>query len=147
MSPDVKPLPLNELSDKLSPVESLNDRVRDTLRAEKARRRLSERDIANLIQWSQSRVAQKLSGRTPITLNELEGLCFALGISATEAVRDRGLEFVAEMTPTELRLLERIRQLTPDQRAAILQILGVIQNDARRALPQKTVKRGRASGT
>lgn len=90
---------------------TLNERTRQRLRDEKARLALSERDLAGFTKWTQSRVAQKLSGRTPITLDELETLCFALGIQPTEAVRDRGLEFVAEMTPTELRLLELIRRL------------------------------------
>jgi len=104
--------------------DDLNTRARERLRDEKAKRKLSENDIAGMLQWTQSRVAQKLSGRTDITLNELEALCFALSLSPTEAVRDRGLEFVAEMTPTELRTLERLRQMAPADRDAFFHLVG-----------------------
>jgi transcriptional regulator with XRE-family HTH domain len=90
---------------------SLNDRVRERLREIKAEKDVSHRDLAGFTGWSQAKVGQKLLGETEITLDELETLCFALGIQPTEAVRDRGLEFCAEMTPTELRLLELIRRL------------------------------------
>ena len=102
----------------------LNTRVRMRLRDEKAKLKFSEQDIAGMLRWSQPRVAQKLSGRTDITLNELEALAFALSISPSEAVRDRGLEFMAEMTPTELRVLERLRQMSPTDRDAFIHLLG-----------------------
>lgn len=104
---------------------TLNDRIRERLKEEKARRHLSERDIGQLINWSQSKVAQKFSGRTPITCDELEALCFALSIAPTEAVRDHGVEFCAEMTPMELRYLERLRQLPPETRNALMGLLGL----------------------
>jgi transcriptional regulator with XRE-family HTH domain len=132
----VYPLNRSRLSDSLSAVD-FSQRVRDRLRDEKAARKLSEREIADLLQWTQSRVAQKLSGRTPITLNELEALCFALSLSPSEAVRDRGLEFCAEMTPTELRLLERLRKLEPATRDAILLLLDVKQ---KHHLPERFAK-------
>lgn len=119
----MNPLRINNLSGTITAV-TLGERVRLLLREEKARKKLSEREMADLIQWTQSRVAQKLSGRTPITLDELESLCFALGLSPTEAVRDRGLEFCAEMTPSELRLLERLRQLP---RPALDGIMAILQ--------------------
>lgn len=84
---------------------------------------LSQQDIADLIGWTQSRVAQKLTRRSPTTLEELEALCFAVGLSKVEAVRDHGLEFAAEMTPSELRILERLRQLPGWGRDAILALL------------------------
>jgi len=72
---------------------------------------LSQQEVADLLKWTQSKVAQKLTGRTPITLEELEALAFAVSLSPTEVVRDTGLEFCAEMTPTELRVLELFRTL------------------------------------
>lgn len=104
--------------------DDLNTRVRNRLRDEKAKLKLSETDIAGQLQWSQPRVAQKLTGRTPITLNELESLCFAMGISPSECVRDRGLEFMAEMTPTELRALEQLRRMSTNDRDAFFHLLG-----------------------
>lgn len=107
----MNPLNTQHLWSTMTSTMALNERVRQRLREEKSHRKLSERDIAGFVEWSQSKVAYKFSGRTPITLDELESLCFALGIQPTEAVRDRGLEFVADLTPTELRLLELIRHL------------------------------------
>jgi transcriptional regulator with XRE-family HTH domain len=87
------------------------------------RQDLTQLEVAQLIEWTQSKVAQKLTGRTPITLEELSALCFALGIQPTEAVRDRGLEFCAELVPHELRLLENFRRVEPRIRESIAQLL------------------------
>lgn len=125
-SQDVKPLPGLGLSDTLSPmIEPFATRVRKRVREELDRLGLVQADIAGQLKWSQSKVAQKLNGRTPWTLEELDALCFIAGIQPTEAVRDRGLEFCAEMTPTEMRLLERIRQLPQPDQDAIMRVLGV----------------------
>lgn len=109
----------------MPPMSTLNDRARQRLKEEKTRRHLSERDLAGILKWSQSRIAQKLGGRTPITLDELESLCFALGTQPTEVVRDRGLEFCAEMTPSELRFLETLRTFTPEEKQALMTLLHV----------------------
>ena len=106
------------------PSPTLNDRVRERLKDEKALKKFSERDMAAWLQWSQPKVAQKLGGRTDITLNELEALCSVLGIPPSEAVRDRGLEFCAELTPTELRHLETLRNMAPADREAFLHLAG-----------------------
>ena len=128
----------HELQANFLAVPTLNDRVREKLRTEKDRLEMTENDIAGIVGWSQSKVAQKLRGRTPITLDELEAFCFAFGMQPTEAVRDPGLEFVTEMTPTELRIYERIRKLNPDQKTAIMTILNVQPVTVpRRALPPK----------
>ncbi len=100
-------------------MDDLNTRVRFRLREEKARKSLTDRDIADSLGWSQARVTQKLTGRTPITLQDLEALCLAIGLSPLETLRDRGLDFVAELTPTEFRMLERIRAATPEFRIAL----------------------------
>lgn len=104
---------------------TMNDRVRDRLKEEAQKRKLSQRDLAGFLQWTLSKVSKKLNGYTMIDLNELEALCFAVGITPTEAVRDRGLEFCAEMTPTELRVLEQIRKLSKPTFDAYLQVLQV----------------------
>lgn len=108
--------------------ESLADRVRARLRDEMHQRKLSQPDVGSLIQWTQSKVAQKLNARSHITLDELESLCFAVGIPPSEAVRDRGLEFCAEMAPHELRMLEQFRQQTQDLRDLILKVLKVTKS-------------------
>lgn len=121
--------------------DDLSERARLRLREEMTRRKQSQQDLADQIQWTQSRVAQKLTGRTPITLEELAALCFGVGLSPVEIVRDHGLEFCAEMTPTELRVLERVRQLTSAQIDGLMQILNVAKTtrlESRRASRKKT---------
>lgn len=104
---------------------ALNDRARARLKEQKTHLGFSERDLAGMLGWSQARVAQKFCGRTPITLNELDAFCTVLNLSPTEVVRDPGLEFVADLTPTELRLLERVRQLPPVLRESVLNLLEI----------------------
>jgi transcriptional regulator with XRE-family HTH domain len=99
------------------------DQARLRLREEIERQKLSQREVADLLKWSQSRVAKLLTGRVEMGINDLEALCFAVGLSPVECLRDRGLEFCADMTPTELRILERLRQLSPPLRDAFVQLL------------------------
>ena len=102
-----------------------SEQARLRIREEMARRDLSQREVAELLRWSQSRVAKLLTGRVELGVEDLDGLCFAVGISAVEALRDHGLEFCAEMTPTELRILERIRQLPRPVFEAVMTLLNV----------------------
>ncbi len=120
-------------------IETLAQRVRRRIREELDRKKIVQTDIAGQLQWSQAKVAQKLNGRTPWTLDELEGLCFIAGISPVEAIRDRGMEFCAEMTPTELRMLEHFRKLAPTVRDAYLTLLNIKNVEARQATPRKPI--------
>jgi transcriptional regulator with XRE-family HTH domain len=118
----------------------LSDRVRQRIKDEMSRQHLSQRDVAGLLTWSQSRVAKVLTGRVEMGVDDLGALCFALNLHPTEAVRDHGLEFLAEMSPTELRILERIRQLPKPIFDAVMTLLDVYKTTApqeRRALAPK----------
>lgn len=103
-----------------------------------AKKNLSQRDLAGILDWSQSRVSKNLNARIELGLDDLYALCFAVGITLVEAVRDHGVEFCADMTPTELRVLERYRELTPQQREAIMTVLQVasqaVVNEQRRPI-------------
>jgi transcriptional regulator with XRE-family HTH domain len=126
MSWILDPLRLPDVSGYGAPyMARLSEQVRLRLREEMDRLDLSQRDVANLLKWSQSKVAHQLTGRVEMSVDDLAELCFALNLNPTEAVRDRGMEFCAEMTPTELRILERIRQLPPPVLAAIMTLLDV----------------------
>jgi transcriptional regulator with XRE-family HTH domain len=109
------------------PSETPADRAIVRLLEEMRRKHLSQRDLAGILDWSQSRVSKNLNGRIELGVNDLAALCFAVGIPLTEAVRDHGLEFCAEMTPMELRLLERFRQLSPQDRDHLIGILDIKQ--------------------
>lgn len=116
----------------------MSDRARRRIREEMTRRNLSQTDVADLLVWKQSRLSKVMNGRTALGVDELAEVCFAVGLAITEAVRDHGLEFCAEMTPTELRFLERIRQLSPIDRDAFMQVLDVkskTRAQDRRAVP------------
>jgi transcriptional regulator with XRE-family HTH domain len=125
--------------------EDRSTMVRMRLREEKDRLKMSTRDIAGILGWSQSRVGKLLTGRVGLDLNDCAALCFALGIGLTEAVRDRGVEFCAEMTPSELRFLEIFRKASQADREAVTQLLtGRVKlqvEDRRAAPPKKVVKR------
>lgn len=128
VSPDENPLQNQDLSTTVSAVDDLNHRVVRRLRDEMTRRKLSQRDVAGLLQWSQSRIAKLLTGRVELSVNDLAALCFAMDLLPTEAVRDHGLEFCAEMTPSELRFLERFRQLRPQSKEAMMTLFDVAMN-------------------
>jgi transcriptional regulator with XRE-family HTH domain len=133
------------VSTTVSRVARRSEEVRRRLREEMDRLDMSQRDVAGLVNWSQSKVAHILTGHVQMTVDDLATFCFALNLSVTEAVRDQGLEFVAEMTPTELRLLERIRQLPARDVDAVMTILDVkakTRPHERRAGPRK-LKAGR----
>jgi transcriptional regulator with XRE-family HTH domain len=99
------------------------------------RRNLSQRDVSDLLGgvsggWSQSRVAKILTGRVELGVDEAAALAFALDLSLVEVVRDPGLEFCAEMQPSELRLLDKIRQLPPATWEALMTLLQIQQRSA-----------------
>lgn len=118
-------------------MSDLADRARQRIRDEMAKRHLSQQDVADLIKWTQSRVAQKITGRTPITLDELEALAFAVALAPVEIIRDRGMEFFAEMAPYELRVLEKLRELPKHVREAYLEVLSVKASEEKHAAPKK----------
>ena len=106
----------------------LAEAVRARLREEVDRQKLSQRDLAGLLGWSQSRVGKVLTGRVELGVDELEALCLVLNVRPTEMVRDRDLEFSAEMTPLELAILQRFRRLPKDDADAYLRILRIAEH-------------------
>lgn len=94
-------------------------------------RGISQRELADVLtretreQWTQSRVGKVLTGRVELQLNVLAVMAEAVGISLTEVVRDRGLEFYAELTPTEVRLLDWLRK-RPNQARSLMQFADII---------------------
>jgi len=111
------------------------------------RKRLTTRDVAGILTWSQSRVQKVLAGTRKLSVDDLEALCFAMDLSLPEVVRDHGMEWCAEMTPTEHRFLLRLRELDHETRDTFLRFLEVkIENARRHASPikEKKIPKGRA---
>jgi transcriptional regulator with XRE-family HTH domain len=106
------------------------DRVRGRLKDELNARDISQRELADALSkqtddyWTQSRVGKVLNGNVELKVDDADAIAKVAGIFLTEAVRDRGLEFYAEMTPTELRILERMRQ-RPNLLQGIMLILDI----------------------
>jgi transcriptional regulator with XRE-family HTH domain len=106
--------------------ESLSERVRIRVREEMQKRNLSQSDVAGLVEGlDQSKVSRLLSGEQRITLDELEYLAFAISVPPSELIRDRGMEWMAEMTPTEMRILEHYRRADEELQRSIRRILQV----------------------
>ena len=115
---------------------SRSEDARFRLKEEMKRQRLVQRDLAGLVNWSQSKVAKVLGGHVVLSVEDLCTLCFALNISVVEVLRDKGMEFCADMTPTELRIHERIRGLPSDMQMAVMKVLHITEAEPRRALPK-----------
>lgn len=98
------------------PEQTASDRVRALLKDELRARDISQRELAEKVerltgeQWTQGRIGKVLNGDVELKVDDLDYISRAIGIFLSEAVRDRGLEFYAEMTPTELRLLSIYRR-------------------------------------
>jgi transcriptional regulator with XRE-family HTH domain len=118
------------------------------LQEELDRRGISQATIAGRLEWSQSRVSKLLHGKLDVTVDDLAALCFAVNLPLTEAVRDHGLEFCAEMTPTELLTLHQMREMPKEDRDTFLRVMeikGRWRNEARGATPRKPIiPRGRS---
>ncbi len=68
---------------------SLASAVAANVRAEAARRRVEQRDIARALAMSRAAVSDRFRGRTPWTLSEVEGLARFLRVSLEELLLPR----------------------------------------------------------
>lgn len=145
-SQELNPLRLSNLWDNVPrPMALLSQQVRLRFREEMARKKISHRDVAGILGWSQSRVSHILNGRVEMSIDDVAEFAFAVGLTIVEAVRDRGLEFCAEMTPTELKDFTTYRNANEEDRKAAIRLLRSQEmNQAkfeRRALPAKVIKK------
>ncbi len=106
------------------------------IREEMTERKITQRDLAEVLRCSQGRIAKILNGGVNLRFNDLATLAAAVKISLVETVRDRGLEFYAELTPTEVRLFERIRQ-RPEILEGVKHLLG-LETAAPKAQPARS---------
>lgn len=86
---------------------------------------LSQAKIARRLGWSQAKMSKVLNGKMDLTVDDLEAICLEVHLYTTEAVRDTGREFCAELTPSELQMLERFRELPDDAKTAFMHLLRV----------------------
>lgn len=119
--------------------ETVAQRALVRIREEMFNEKKSQEELSDLVKWTPSRLSKVLNGVIELTVNDMAALCQALGIQPTEAVRDRGLEFCAEMTPTELRVLERFREKTQDVQDAYVTMLDAQDAEPRGATKKKSL--------
>lgn len=66
---------------------SLGDHIAANVRAERARRRWSQADLAERLMWSRSTVGDLESGRRKVAADDLPALCIAFGVPLADLVR------------------------------------------------------------
>ncbi len=120
-----------------------SERVRLRIREEMHHKKLTQMDLVGRTLWTPSRMSKVLHGKIPMTIEDLESLASAVGLPLTELVRDHGVEFCAQMTPTEMRVLDAFRALPDDaDRDAFERLLNVKRlTHERRAAPPKPPRR------
>lgn len=117
-----KPLQHQGISARLNLPMSVAERVRQRFRAEMMDQHLSQRDLIDRLRWSQSRLAKVLTGRVELKVDDADEIARHLGLSLLEVVRDQGLEFCAELTPSELRVLQILRKRGPEAIQSVLML-------------------------
>lgn len=116
----------------------LSHRVRARLRDEFAHRKISQRKLADRLTkatgevYTQSKVHKILTGQVQLLVDDLERLADLLGWTVVETVRDQGREFVADLTPSELKLLTLLRENPP-----VLAIVQAMTDEFSRRQPQR----------
>lgn len=126
---------------------SRSDRARARLKTEMTAKQLTGVDLAGRLQWSESKVSKLLLGRTDLGVDELDALCFAVGLQITEVLRDQGMEFCAEMTPSELRFFQTFRALPEGKRVSLAQLIDVKYAEPARAHEPAKKREGRHTKT
>jgi transcriptional regulator with XRE-family HTH domain len=67
---------------------TLSDRVASVVRAEMARKRVGQEEIAARLGLSQASVSRRIRGVTPFELDELETVADLLGLPVTAFIED-----------------------------------------------------------
>lgn len=126
--------------------QTLAERARMRLKEEMHVRDITQRDLADELtkrtgeKWTQSRIGKVLTGRVALHVDDLALVSDCIGVSVIEVLRDRGLEFYAECTPTEVRLLEWLRR-RPQQARSLMQFADIIPFSDPPTVPLGTKKR------
>ncbi len=104
-------------------------------------KKITQPDLAGMLSCSQSKVSKILTSAALLKVDTLGDLCQMVGIRVTEAVRDSGLEFVAEMTPTELRIFQHVQGMSERERHGLELLFGIPQTPVRRAKDELPIKK------
>lgn len=100
----------------LAGMQPVSRRIRQKLRDKLAHRKISQRALAARLyrttgeEWSQSKVHKILTGQVELKVDDLSLMAAEAGLSLVELVREPGRELVADMTPTEMRIVNAMRE-------------------------------------
>lgn len=107
----------------------LSERLRAEVRDALAHRKISQREAADRAtlrtgeQWSQGKVWKILNGTVELGVEELAVLAEVAGINLVELFREKGRDLLADLTPTELAIVQALRE-RPELGPALQAILG-----------------------
>lgn len=101
------------------------DRAILRVKEEMTRLNLSQRDLAKRLKCSQGRIAKMITGRQKLQVNDLAMLAEAVGLTLSETIRDRDLEFFAEMSGIEVDILLTYRKKSMEMKRAFMTFLGM----------------------
>lgn len=125
-------LPDARIPQRIGAVKDLAQRIVARLKDEFSRRQLSQRAVAKRlgqitgVTWTQPGVQKVLAGQVRLTVNDFAALAEIAGLSLVELVREPGRELLADLTPSELRLLEAVR-FRPEYLSHMLALIGPIE--------------------
>jgi transcriptional regulator with XRE-family HTH domain len=126
MTPPTTPDPGRE-------AQSLNDRTRENIKLVKVLRGVSDDDIAKMGFTSRQVVADRVSGRTELSLNDVERFAAALGVSSDALVMPRTeMSSWLDENPTELPGSRKPPASVPDMKG---------RTSPRKAAAKKPAKR------
>jgi transcriptional regulator with XRE-family HTH domain len=104
-----------------SPV-SAADRVRERMRDWMETTGLDQRTFSDALGKSQVWLQKVLKGENHVRLRDLDQVADAMRTSASELVRDDSARYTLECSPSEVRLIERLRH-QPDIHEAVTTII------------------------
>lgn len=120
--------------DETSPAARVRARMKQWLETTGIGQRAFAADLQKTQIWLQ----KILKGENHVRLRDLDDIAQAMRTTASELVRSDDERYQLELSPTEVRLLERLRR-RPEMFNAVVALLGIPA--AAPALPDKIVKK------
>lgn len=75
--------------------QTLNERVAAEVRAELGRQQLSANALAHRLGWTQPYMQRRISGTTPLDLNDLEVIARELGVAVIDLIAPPSIRAVS----------------------------------------------------
>lgn len=99
-------------------------RVRERMRAWMETTQVGQREFAGDLQKSQVWLQKVLTGENHVRLKDLDEVAHAMRTTSSELVRSKEDRYQLELTPTEVRILEKLRR-RPEAFQAVAALLQI----------------------